>query len=184
MGLGSVIQMSAGPDDHIKPLIDQIVLSSEKAADLTRSLLAFSRKQRIALEPRKINHVVGSVAKLLKRLLTEDIILKVELKAGHAVALLDVGQIDQVFMNLATNARDAMPNGGPLTIKTGVAKLSGEFMKIHSFGEPGMYAHLSVSDSGVGMDEKTMARISSTPSSRQKKSARAQGWASPQSLAS
>ena len=159
MGLGSVIQMSVGPDDHIKPLIDQIVLSSEKAADLTKSLLAFSRKQRIALEPRKVNDVVGTVAKLLKRLLTEDIILKVELKAGNAVALLDVGQIDQVFMNLATNARDAMPNGGSLTIRTDVAKLGGEFMKIHSFGEPGMYVHLSISDSGVGMDEKTLARI-------------------------
>ena len=159
MGLGNVIQMSVGPDDGIKPLVDQIVLSSEKAADLTKSLLAFSRKQRISLEPHKVDDVVAGTAKLLKRLLTEDIVLKVELKADHAVAMLDVAQIDQVLMNLATNARDAMPNGGSLIIRTGVAALDGTFMKLHGFGKEGTYAHLSVSDSGVGMDEKTVARI-------------------------
>ena len=73
--------------------------------------------------------------------------------------MLDVAQIDQVLMNLATNARDAMPNGGSLTIRTDVATLDETFMKTHGFGEPGTYVHLSVSDTGVGMDEKTMARI-------------------------
>ena len=159
MGLGNVIQMSVSPDDPIKTLVDQIVLSSEKAADLTKSLLAFSRKQRITLDPHKVDDVVAGAAKLLKRLLTEDIILKVGLKADHAVAMLDVAQVDQVLMNLATNARDAMLNGGSLIIRTGVAKLDGTFMKTHGFGKPGMYAQLSVSDSGIGMDEKTVARI-------------------------
>jgi two-component system NtrC family sensor kinase len=159
MGLGNLIQMSLNPDDRNKPYIDQIVLSSERAADLTQSLLAFSRKQRITLEPHKVNAVVADTAKLLKRLLTEDITLKVDLTDDHAIAMLDVSQVDQVLMNLATNARDAMPNGGLLTIKTDVATLDETFKKIHGFGRPGTYAHLTVSDSGVGMDEKTMARI-------------------------
>jgi two-component system NtrC family sensor kinase len=159
MGLGNLIQMSLNPDDRNKPYIDQIVLSSERAADLTQSLLAFSRKQRITLEPHKVNAVVADTAKLLKRLLTEDITLKVDLTDDHAIAMLDVSQVDQVLMNLATNARDAMPNGGLLTIKTDVATLDETFKKIHGFGRPGTYAQLSVSDTGIGMDEKTMARI-------------------------
>ena len=73
--------------------------------------------------------------------------------------MLDVTQIDQVLMNLATNARDAMPHGGSLTIRTGRATLDETFRKTHGFGRPGTYVHLSVSDTGLGMDEKTMARI-------------------------
>ena len=159
MGLGNVIQMTAGTDDRIKPYIDQIVRSSERAADLTKSLLAFSRKQRITLEPHKVSTVVEDAAKLLKRLLTEDIALKVHLTDGHATAMLDVSQIDQVLMNLATNARDAMPNGGSLTIWADVTTLDETFGKTHGFGRLGTYAHLSVSDTGIGMDEKTIARI-------------------------
>ncbi|MGD0663737.1 MAG: PAS domain S-box protein, partial [Syntrophorhabdales bacterium] len=159
MGLGNLIQMTVGPDDRLRPLIDQVVLSSERAADLTQSLLAFSRKQRMTLVPHEVNSVVASTAKLLKRLLTEDITLKVDLTHDHAVALLDVSQIDQVLMNLATNARDAMPRGGSLTIATKVVALDETFKKTYGFGRPGTYAQLSVSDTGIGMDEKTMARI-------------------------
>lgn len=159
MGLGNVIQMAVPEDDRIRPLADQIVLSSNRAAELTKSLLAFSRKQRIALEPHEVNSVIVSTAKLLKRLLTEDIALKVDLKADHAVAMLDVSQIDQVLMNLATNARDAMPNGGLLDIRTDTVQLDAMFKRNHGFGRPGPYVHISVTDTGVGMDERTMARI-------------------------
>ena len=92
--------------------------SSERAAELTRSLLAFSRKQRITLEPHKVNGVVTSTAKLLTRLLPEDIRLTMNLTDEDTASLLDVTQIGQVLMNLATNARDAMPHGGSLTITT------------------------------------------------------------------
>ncbi len=159
MGLGNLIQMNLAPDDRNKPYVDQIVLSSEKAAELTQSLLAYSRKQRIALEHLRVDEVVTNAAKLLKRLLPEDIELRLELAGDAMSALVDVAQIDQVFMNLATNARDAMPGGGRFTIRTEKAILDETFRKNHGFGRPGIYARLSVSDTGVGMDEKTTARI-------------------------
>ena len=159
MGLGNLLQMSLGPEDRNRPRVDQIVLSSEKAADLTRSLLAFSRKQRIALEPHHVRGVVESTAKLLKRLLPEDIELKLDLADDSAVALLDVSQIEQVLMNLSTNARDAMPHGGSLVIRMERATPDETFRKTRGFGRPGEYVHLSISDTGAGMDEKTMARI-------------------------
>ena len=159
MGLGNLIQMSLEPGDRNRSYIDQIVLSSERAADLTKSLLAYSRKQRITLAPRRVGDVVASTAKLLKRLVPEDIELKLDLADGTAVALLDVSQIDQVLMNLATNARDAMPNGGSLTIRTDVAQLDERFRETHGFGKPGTYVRVSVLDTGIGMDEKTIVRI-------------------------
>jgi two-component system NtrC family sensor kinase len=158
MGLGNLIQMTIGPDDRNRPYVDQIVLSAEKAADLTHSLLAFSRKQRINLEPHNLGNIVQSTAKLLKRLLPEDINLELDL-ADDCIALLDVSQIDQVLMNLATNARDAMPGGGSITIRTKVVTLDASFNKTHGFGKTGEYIRLSVSDAGMGMDEQTMARI-------------------------
>jgi PAS domain S-box-containing protein len=159
MGLGNVIQMSVGPEDKIRPLIDQIVLSSRRAADLTQSLLAFSRKQRILLEPHNVNSLVVSTAKLLKRLLTEDITLSLDLSPEDSVALVDISQIDQVLMNLASNARDAMPRGGSLAIRTELCSLDETSAIAHGLDRPGKYVRISVSDTGVGMDERTMARI-------------------------
>jgi PAS domain S-box-containing protein len=159
MGLGNLIQMTIGRDDRNRPYIDQIVLSSEKAAELTQSLLAFSRKQKINLELHDVSGVIQSTAKLLKRLLPEDIELKLDLADEDLVALLDISQIDQVLMNLATNARDAMPEGGSLTIRTERAKLGRTFKKTHGFGKPGKYVRISVSDTGTGMDEQTITHV-------------------------
>ena len=159
MGLGNLIQMSLGPDDRNRPYIDQIIASSEKAADLTQSLLAYSRKQRITLEPHRVSDVVASTMKLLRRLLPEDIELKLALGDEKAVAMLDVSRMDQVLMNLATNARDAMPTGGSLTIRTDRAELDETFREAHGFGTPGGYVRISVTDTGVGMDKETMGRI-------------------------
>jgi PAS domain S-box-containing protein len=153
------IQLSIDKDDLLRPYVDQIVASSERAADLTQGLLAFSRKQRIALEPHKVNGVVASTAKLLRRLLPEDIGLAMSLADEGAISLLDITQINQVLMNLATNAWDAMPHGGSLTIKTERVALDENFRKAHGFGRPGEYVRLSISDTGTGMDERTMERI-------------------------
>ncbi|MGA2109772.1 MAG: PAS domain S-box protein, partial [Syntrophorhabdales bacterium] len=159
MGLGNLMQMEIDEDDIHRAYIDQIVASSERAADLTQSLLAFSRKQRITLEPHKVNGVVTSTAKLLTRLLPEDIRLSMNLTDKDTSSLLDVTQIGQVLMNLATNARDAMPHGGSLTIATERAKIDKTFTKTHGFGRTGDYVKLSVSDTGIGIDESTTKRI-------------------------
>ena len=159
MGFSCLIQAQINSDDRLRPYIDQVITSSEKAADLTQRLLAFSRKQRITLEPHSINDIVRSTAKLLKRLLPEDIELKIDLTGADPIAHADVSQMDQVLMNLATNARDAMPRGGSLIIKTEVSTLGEEFHEAHGFGIPGRYVSLSVSDSGMGMDKETMERI-------------------------
>ena len=159
MGLANLIQMGIDKDDLFRPYVDQIVASSERAADLTRSLLAFSRKQRITLEPHNVNGVVTSTAKLLRRLLPEDIGITMNLTDRDTFSLLDITQIGQVLMNLTTNARDAMPHGGSLTITTDRATLDEGFRKTHGFGHTGEYVKLSVSDTGAGMDERTMERI-------------------------
>ena len=159
LGLGNLMQMEIDKDDINRAYIDQIVASSERAADLTQSLLAFSRKQRIAPEAHTVNEVVTTTAKLLTRLLPEDIGLKMNLSNEGTSSLLDVSQIGQVLMNLATNARDAMPHGGSFTIATERVKIDEDFKKTHGFGRIGEYVRLSVSDTGTGMDEPTMKRI-------------------------
>jgi PAS domain S-box-containing protein len=159
MGFGNLAQMSAGPEGRLRSFIDQIVLSAGRASELTQSLLAFSRKQKISLDPHQVNSAVSQTAKLLRRLLTEDIELKVELDEGADIALVDIAQFDQVLMNLTTNARDAMPRGGSITIRTRTTQIDEEFRKERGFGEPGEYICISFSDTGTGMDEKTMTRI-------------------------
>jgi len=159
LGFANLIQMGTSDGDRVRPFADQIAVSANKAAELVRSLLAFSRKQHINLGPHKLNEVVKSTAKLLKRLLPEDIELKLDLSAEDPVAKLDITQIDQVLMNLATNGRDAMSGGGLFSIRTGTAELDRRFRKVHGFGSPGLYALLSVSDTGMGMDRYTMTRI-------------------------
>ena len=158
MGLGNVLQMEIDEDDH-RQHVDQIVASSQRAADLVQSLLAFSRKKRITPEPHKVSEVVVSTAKLLVRLLPEDISLSMNLADADAVSLLDVGQIGQVLINLATNARDAMPQGGSLTITTERATIDETFEKTHGFGRLGEYVRLSVCDTGIGMDAATVERV-------------------------
>jgi len=158
-GFANLAQMSIAKNARLRPYVDQVLISAERAAELTQSLLAFSRKQNITLAPRDINSLVRSAAKLLERLLHEDIKLKLQLTDKKVIAEADVTQMDQVLMNLATNARDAMPHGGSLMIRTDVANLDESFERAHGFGKPGTYVHLSVSDTGMGMDEKTVARI-------------------------
>jgi CheY-like chemotaxis protein len=139
--------------------IDQILAASDKAAKLTRSLLAFSRKQQITLAPQNLNEVVASTGKLLKRLLTEDIECRVSAASEELIVMADTTQIDQILINLAANARDAMPQGGLLSVETGTARLDHEFIRDHGYGSQGEYALLSVSDTGIGMQKAIQERI-------------------------
>ncbi|MCX5814805.1 MAG: response regulator [Proteobacteria bacterium] len=159
MGFGGILQMDMQEDDPSRAFVDEILASSERAANLTYSLLAFSRKQQITLKPLGINDCVKNTSKLLKRFLTEDIELKKRLSRETLVIMGDATQIDQILINLAVNARDAMQMGGILSIETNMITLDDEFIRMHGYGEPGKYVLLSVSDTGHGMDEATKARI-------------------------
>ena len=150
-GYGTLLQLKLDKENPLRHYVDQILSASLKGANLTRSLLAFSRKQPITLSPINLNDVVKGTEKLLRRLLTEDIILKTILSSDDIILMADPTQIDQILFNLVTNARDAMPKGGSLTIETRMAELDKHFNTIHGFGRPGKYALLSVSDTGIGM---------------------------------
>ena len=139
--------------------IEQIRKAAVGASALTRQLLAFSRQQ--VLEPRvlDVNTVVASTEKLLTRLLGEDISLTTSLAPGLGAVKVDPGQLEQIIMNLAVNARDAMPRGGRLSIETGNVEMDESYVRGHPVAHPGPYVMLAVSDTGIGMDAVTQARI-------------------------
>jgi len=159
MGYTSLLQMKTGINEPFYTYLKQILLSTEKAAGLTQSLLAFSRKQFINPMPLDLNEAVAKVSNLLSRLITEDIELKIILQPEQLIIMADSGQIDQVIINLVTNARDAMPNGGILTISTKKVHLDAQFKSIHGFGATGDFASISVADTGPGIDAKTKEKI-------------------------
>jgi two-component system, cell cycle sensor histidine kinase and response regulator CckA len=159
IGYGNLAIMRLSSDDPVHHYVDQMLHSSERAASLTNSLLAFSRKQIINPVPVNVNEIIFRIGKLLTRLIGEDIDLKMDLEGRDLIILADVGQIEQVLMNLATNARDAMALGGTLTIKTEQSTMNQEFINRHGYGKQGKYALLSVTDTGIGMDEITRTRI-------------------------
>ncbi len=159
IGYANIVKMKMEKDDPQKDLMDQILRSSERGANLIQSLLAFSRKQLISPKPIDLNIIIRNVQKLLSRVITEDIELKVSLDERHLTIMADSGQMEQILINLATNAKDAMPHGGSLTIKTEIANIDELFIRKHGFGDEGEYALLSVADNGLGIDEKTKERI-------------------------
>jgi two-component system, cell cycle sensor histidine kinase and response regulator CckA len=159
IGYGNLLLMKMARDDPLKVYVDQMLASSQKAAQLTQSLLAFGRKQMIELKPQKVNTIIKGLEKLLVRLLTEDIELRIIPSDVDPTVMADVTQIDQVLMNLATNARDAMPRGGLLTIEIKALENGSSFNNILEFDKPGNYALISVSDTGHGMDEQTREKI-------------------------
>ena len=160
IGFASLMQMGLADDDPKNPYYaDQIVSSAHKAANLTQSLLLFSRKDQVDMKPQRINETVKGTAGILKRLLTEYIELKTLLADRDPAIMADANQIDQILINLAVNARDAMPKGGSLQIMTDEVTLDEAFIKTNGFGTPGDYVTLSVTDTGTGMDEKTRDHI-------------------------
>lgn len=159
VGYGTLLRMAVDSDQRARGYVDQILSASERASALTKGLLAFSRKQQVTLRPVNIGEIIQRVMNLLRRLITEDIELSTDIKTDGMIVMADYVQIEQLLMNLTTNARDAMPSGGRLTIKTGRTALDSEFRRTHGFGKAGNYAFISVSDTGIGMDERTIERI-------------------------
>jgi PAS domain S-box-containing protein len=159
MGYAGLMDMDMKEDNHLKVYIRQILSSVEKAASLTGSLLAFSRKQVIDLKPVNVNEIIKEAEGILSRLIGEDIEMTAGLDGNNLIVLADRSQLVQILMNLATNARDAMPAGGMLRIETKMAEIDDELVAAQGFGRKGRYAAISVSDSGFGIDEKNQQRI-------------------------
>lgn len=159
MGFGGLIQMKIPKGSPISSHVEQILDSSQRAASLTKNLLVFSRKQLSAPNPLNLNESISNLKKLLGRLIKEDIEFKVELCKNDLIVMADQGQLDQIFMNLVTNAKDAMPKGGMLTISTGAVELPPHIMVTSQARNLGGYALISVTDTGIGIDEKTKEKI-------------------------
>jgi PAS domain S-box-containing protein len=148
-----------GPDPAVRGPAQEIANAANRATALTRQLLAFSRKQMLTPKILDLNAVVTENFKMLTRLIGEDIELVMVPGSDLGAAKADPGQIEQVIMNLAVNARDAMPHGGKLTIETANVTLDESYARLHPPAEPGEYVMLSISDTGIGMDAETQSRI-------------------------
>lgn len=159
IGYGDLLEKKVQGDPELLRDVIHIQSAAERAAGLTKRLLAFSRKQVIQLRPVDLNSIIRTVEKLLQQLLGEDIELRTSLCPSNLVVQADSNQIDHVLINLATNARDAMPDGGSLTVETKRLDLDEDYCQYHGFGSPGSYAVISVSDSGCGMEEELRQRI-------------------------
>ena len=159
IGYANLVKLGIASGKPLGEYVDRILASSERAAGLTQSLLAFSRKQAVNLRPLELNGILRRVEKLLLRLIGEDLELTTIVPAGNTMVLGDSGQIEQVLMNLAANARDAMQDGGRLSLELSRVTLDDAFSRVHGYGKPGPYALLAASDTGAGMDEKTRERI-------------------------
>ena len=132
---------------------------AERAARLTKDLLLFSRKQISERKPVDLVEIIKTVEKFIMRVIGEDIVCKTHLPNQPLIVLADSHQIEQVLMNFATNARDAMPTGGTFNITVEQTILHQDFIAAHGFGRPGPYTLITVADSGCGMDEQTRLRI-------------------------
>ncbi|MFA7404547.1 MAG: response regulator [Pelobacteraceae bacterium] len=158
-GYGDIALMSMADDDPQRQNIDSMLQAAHRAATLAKDLLLFSRKQVSDMKTEDLNEVVRSVDKFLLRVIGEDIACTITLDDGVMPVFADAHRLDQVLMNLATNARDAMPNGGFLRIATERMKLDEAFIMALGYGKPGMYAVMTVADSGIGMDDVTRRQI-------------------------
>ncbi len=158
-GYSSLALQRMNGNDPIRGYLEEIKKAGDRAANLTRQLLAFGRKQILQPLALNLNDIVTDMNKLLRRLIGEDIILTAKLDPALKKIKADPGQIEQILVNLVVNARDAMPQGGNLTIETASVELHEEYASKHVGVLPGNYVMLAISDTGVGMNEETQARI-------------------------
>ena len=159
-GNAELLSNRVAQDKDMAQEVDEILHAADRAASLTRQLLAFSRKQILQPVPLDINEIVGAVARMARRLIGTEVQLTLELATPVARVLADPAQIEQVLLNLIVNARDAMPGGGMITVRTANVALSAQSAEITQAGiAPGPFVMLAVIDHGIGMDQATQARI-------------------------
>jgi PAS domain S-box-containing protein len=159
MGFGELAQGKLEPTHPVVRYLQNIKTAAERAASLTKQLLAFSRQQVVYPRTIDLNAIVKNMEDMLQRLVGEDVSITMKATTPLGSIKADVGQIEQVVMNLVVNARDAMADGGQITIETRNVDLDESYQREHEPVQPGHYVMLSVADTGCGMDEKTKARI-------------------------
>jgi len=159
MGYGSMVLNGLGADNPLKNKMNQVLIAAERAANLTKQLLVFSRKQVVEVTPLNINESIVVIQKLLSSIIRENIDFTLNIASRPLVVMADPGQIEQVLMNLTTNACDAMPEGGSLTISTGLEEMDDEYVALYGYGKPGRFALIKVADTGQGMDAETQKKI-------------------------
>ncbi len=159
IGYGQLAVMKMEPDNPYRKNVEHMLAAADKAAYLTQGLLSFSRKQMSNRYQVELNELLQKAETFLRRVIGEDIEFRTNLNKNSLLVLADPNQIEQVLMNLVTNARDAMPKGGVLTITTEQIQLDEEFLGRHGYGKPGNYGLITVSDGGMGMTEDVQQRI-------------------------
>jgi len=159
MSYADLLMLDLGPGNRSRDDVEQILKAADRAAALTSQLLMFSRQQVIEPKVLDLNDVISDVEKMLRRLVGEDVELVSRLSPSIGKVRVDRGSIEQVLMNLAVNARDAMPDGGMLTIETSGAVLDEAYAREHFGASPGRHVLLAVTDTGTGMDEATQVRV-------------------------
>lgn len=158
-GYASLMLQRIEADHPLKSYLEEIKTAGDRAANLTRQLLAFGRKQILQPRALNLNDIVSDMNKMLRRLIGEDIRFATKLAPKLKTVRADPGQIEQVLLNLVVNARDSMPQGGSLTIETDNVELDQEYANQHVGVQPGHFVVLAVSDTGIGMNEETKSRI-------------------------
>ena len=159
MGYGTMVADTLEAGSSAKEDMNEVLIAAEKAADLTRRLLAFSRKDVVEVMSVDINEIIRCLERMLSRIIRESIEFNIDLADIPLTVLADVGQIEQVLINLVVNSKDAMQEGGRLMIITGLEDVDDDFVAAYGFGMPGRYALITVSDTGHGMDAETQKKI-------------------------
>jgi two-component system cell cycle sensor histidine kinase/response regulator CckA len=155
----STLVLDTVVDEKLRDQVSRIDQAAERAAELTAQLLAYSRQQVLMPETTQLNAVVEDTLKLLDRVLGDDVDVRAEYDENLPAVLIDPSQVGQVILNLAINARDAMPGGGALSIRTRAVELDDVYARAHAEVTPGPYVLLEITDSGVGMDSETQSRV-------------------------
>ncbi len=158
-GFTDMAMMKTDAESPVYSDLEEVVTASSRATELTRQLLLFSRKQPMAFQTVNTNDVIRQLIKMLKRLIGEDVIIKTHLISDLNMVRADAGNLEQVVMNLALNARDAMPEGGQVSIKTNNITIDDDYCEHHSEAAPGKYIQIIVEDNGSGMSDETVEHI-------------------------
>ncbi len=159
LGNAEILKMHVKPEDPLTHYINEIIFTAEHGAKLTKQILAFSRKQVLDIKPVDLNEIIKNIQKMLRRLVTENITIETRFFDRELIIIADESQISQVLINLVTNAKDAMPKGGRITVATSYFEMDEDFIATQGFGVEGKYALLVIEDTGLGIDKKVLPHI-------------------------